>query len=469
MPLLQGLERFLGSLRIQLTLWNTSVVLVAVLVAMFAVREGLRISLLRELEELLHDESKALILAIQHMHPDQREILDELHRFSLAHKEHGWFVAWLELPDHTPLYQSPHTPRRSFKQLSSTQDYRVWGDDQYRILEVVIPLMGSSSTLLRIGSPLAFIDRDVQRLTQVLLPITLGLLIAAPFGGYLLATRATSPLQRIIATTRRLRPSQMSERLPVRAIGDELDQLAEQINHFLDQMAGYLRKQQEFIANAAHELRSPLTAIQASVEVALDKPRSVAEYEDLLQTITLECQHLTHLVNQLLQLTAAEGDQTLSLFESVDLTQLAQQAVEIFGPVAEERCVELRADLQPACLVRGNPYELRQLLTNLIDNSLKFTPAQGIVTLHIERCQNGLVALRISDTGVGIPAEDLPRIFDRFYQVDKTRSRGQSQRGYGLGLSICRAIVEKHGGQINVSSQPGHGTTFIIELRAPDD
>ena len=293
----------------------------------------------------------------------------------------------------------------------------------------------------------------------------LAILLLAPLGGLLLAERAIEPLQRLIRTTERLRPSHFDERLELRGVGDELDQLAGKINTFLDEIADHVRKNRDFVANAAHDLRSPLAAIQSSVEVTLEKPRSVEEYEELLFQINDEVHHLGQLVNQLLQLAESESTTEDVPMEQVHLAEIASRTVEMFEPVAEERGVTLKIDASDDVVVLGMPVQLRQVLTNLVDNALKFTSQGGCVTVGLTAdLKLGFGILTVVDTGIGIPPESVNRVFDRFYQVEKARQRIGIKRGNGLGLSICQAIIHAHQGSINVSSELGKGTVFTLSL-----
>ena len=457
---------FFRSLRFRLTVWNTLVVLIAVVIALFAVREGLRFYLVLETDTTLDAEVQELLLAIEAFHPDRDQIVAEMERKAEGHRERGWHIRWLAEERRETIWASSKAPPQPLQLLiSSSGGHNVWASAEYRSIERQLNKPGLPRYFIRVGTPIKFISEDVERLTRILAPVGFAIFLLAPLGGLIMAGRAVEPLQQIIRTTERLRPSHLNERLKVRGVGDELDQLATKINTFLDQIADHLEKNREFVANAAHELRSPLAAIQSSVEVTLEKPRTAHEYEETLFQLNDECRHLGQLVNQLLQLAQSEAGGADVRRESVPLHELIDKTVEMFGPVAEERDVMLRTDGVESLSVIANPSELRQLLTNLVDNAIKFTPANGSVRIGLKRAANSkFVSLTVADTGIGIPLDSIPRVFDRFYQVEKARQRGNEMRGNGLGLSICQSIVHAHQGTMTVESRFGEGTIFTVML-----
>ena len=456
---------FFRSLKVRLTAWNTLVVLIAVIIALVSVREALRYYLVVETDTTLDHEVRELLLAVEAHHPDRDQIVAEMLRKAEGHRERGWHIRWLSEDRRETIWASANAPPQPQQRLlSSNGGHNVWGSNEYRSIERQLNRPGLPKDFIRVGTPIKFISEDVDRLTNILAPVGLFIFLLAPLGGLLLAMRAIEPLQQIIRTTERLRPSHLDERLQVRGVGDELDQMATKINTFLDQIADHLAKNRDFMANAAHELRSPLAAIQSAVEVTLDKPRTAVEYEETLFLLHDQCRHLGQLVNRLLQLAHSEAGEADRRHEPVPLQLLIEKTVEMFAPVAEECGVTLLAiDIAPLT-IKADGSQLRQLLTNLVDNAIKFTPPDGTVTMTSKRDDaTNAVILAVTDTGIGISPESLPRVFDRFYQVDKSRQRNDA-RGNGLGLSICQAIVYAHQGTITVDSRVGQGTTITVTL-----
>lgn len=457
----------LQSIRMRLTFWNTLVVLLAVITALVGVREGLRYYLVQELDDILDDEVDELLLVIRELYPSNEKIINFMERKSVVHEKHGWHIRWLDSEREKTIWVSAkNAPPEPLTNLEFYGNGRsTFVSDSHRCVERRLETPGVPAYYVRVGTTMENIERDVDRMTRVMAPIGLAIFLMAPLGGFFLANRAIDPLQRIITTTERLKPSRMEDRLVLRGVGDELDQLAYKINQFLDQIAEHLTKHREFLANAAHELRSPLTAIQSSVEVTLQRTRSSEDYQELLISIDEQCHHLGQLVNQVLELATSDAGVLEAHREPVRIDAIAQQACEMFEAVAEERGQKLECQTASPVTINGDPSQLRQLVTNLLDNAIKFTPHGGKISVDLKldcSAQNAL--LTVSDSGIGMAPEDLPRIFDRFYRADKSRQRGSEIRGSGLGLSICHSIIRGHQGNIEVRSEPNRGTTFIVSL-----
>jgi signal transduction histidine kinase len=223
-------------------------------------------------------------------------------------------------------------------------------------------------------------------------------------------------------------------------------------------------RQRDFVANAAHELRSPLAAVRTAVEVALQRDRAVSEYQDLLADVAEEASSLSALVNQLLLLAEGDAERLNPGGGTVRLADIATRAADMFQGVADQRGVVLAVTRADAVVVRGDAGHVRQVIHNLVDNALKFTPAGGRVEVDVGPGSPGRAKVRVRDTGVGIATADLPHVFDRFFNADRARPRDGEARGTGLGLSICQTIVTAYGGRLDVASELGRGTTVTVEL-----
>lgn len=457
------LKEIFGTLRFRLTLWNTAVVLLTVVVTLVGVREGLRRIQAKRQQEFLREECLEVQHQIEQGYPRWERIYEELTEKVESHKARRMCVQVFDVAGKLQWSSTPK-PETAWAERLFEDGGRVIAADDYRLLET--PLHHPAVTL-RVGVTTERADNDLARFTEAMLVVGALLLLVAPVGGYWLAGRATRPLKRIIDTTARLHPADLAERLPVRGSNDELDRLSETINRLLDRIASHLEQNREFTANAAHELRSPLTAIQNSLEVALNADRSPSEYQETLTEMLEECDHLRSLVNQLLLLAEADAGRLPLPGKSVPLDQVVQRSLDMFQGVAENAGVQLQATRLEPVHIRGDDHRLRQVVNNLIDNAIKFTSSPGKVRvdLRLDTARNEAV-LVVSDTGSGIAPDDLPHIFERFYRGDKSRRREQHAWGMGLGLSICRSLIAAHGGRIDVASTLGSGTDFTVRLPA---
>jgi heavy metal sensor kinase len=320
--------------------------------------------------------------------------------------------------------------------------------------------LGAQECTVLLLSPLEEVDHSLARLLAALAmagPVALAL------GGglaYLLARKALAPVRQLHLATQEIHADRLDRRLPVASPADELGMLTQTINEMIGRLERSFAQIRRFTADASHELRTPLAVIRTEAEVAMQKPLSVAEHQELLGSILEECERLTRLTDQLLMLAredAGGGD----CGGTVDLTTLVVYVVETLRPLADVKGVDLQAGSAGAVPVHGNAARLRQVFANLLDNALKYTPAGGAVRVEVGR--SGSAALvTVRDTGIGIPPEHLPHVFDRFYRVDEARTRALG--GTGLGLSIAQKVVADHGGRIELASTPGQGTTCTVLL-----
>ncbi|MDA1053735.1 MAG: HAMP domain-containing sensor histidine kinase [Planctomycetota bacterium] len=458
MPSAQSKKAVTRSLRFRLMIWNAAVVVVTACVTLVAIREGVRITLIRELDQLLHEDLREIEIALNE-HEDATTLHEQLDRKDAGHAQHKWFAGLLG-GDGQVRYQSKHAPPASVWATAGEASARTVGE--WRLTAHAVPGEG---VVIRVGASLDSVHADVARLDRLVALAVCGVLLIAPLCGYWLAGRATRPLARIIETTAGLRPSQLHERLEIRGTGDELDQLSETFNRLLDRIGNYLQERRDFLANSAHELRTPLAAIRSSIEVALTGGRTNEEYEELLADIIEESASLELLVNQLLLLSETETERLKVDKQQVQFNDLVEKAMDMFGGVAEFREIQLVCQALPSVVVYGNQQHLRQVIYNLLDNALKFTPAGGQVKVQLKADnQEEAVVFAVRDSGPGIPEAELPHVFDRFFQGHRPRTGTAEKRGTGLGLSICQAIIRAHDGTIEVNSTIGKGTCFTVRL-----
>jgi heavy metal sensor kinase len=464
------LREFGYFLRFRLAVWYGGMFVALVIVALLIVHEGSRYTIIDETDERLTEDAKETAQAVSQLYPSRQQIETMLARKADSHPHERLFLQWLE-PDGRIAWQSSETPPHLSDDLAEMVDvegvHRIREVGVFRVAQRVVDFPGVPKFVVRIGASQEQINASIWRHTSLMMITGALVLVLAPLGGYWIAGSAISPLTDIIRTAGRLQPTQLEDRLPIRGTGDELDKLSVTINNFLDRIGEYLRSNREFVANAAHELRSPLAAILSSVDVALGTSRSTQEYQNLLEIIADECSQLATLVNQLLLLAESDAGRILRNTELVRLDRLVEASVEMFRGVTEERGITLETNFRDEGLVMADPARLRQVINNLVDNGVKYTPAGGRVRVEIDRDPSeNRIALRVVDTGSGIPKHDLPHVFERFYRGDKGRERESSNRGTGLGLAITRAIVHAHDGDIKVESELGRGTTFTITLPA---
>jgi heavy metal sensor kinase len=279
-------------------------------------------------------------------------------------------------------------------------------------------------------------------------------------GGWLASSRILRPVAAISATASAISATNLSRRIDPEGVDRELAGLARVLNATFDRLQAAFERQARFTADASHELRTPLAILRSHAELALSRPRTEAEYREALGACLRAAGRMTGLVEGLLTLARADAGKLDLRRGPVDLRALVEESVSLFGPLARDKDVTLSTRLCPA-EVSGDSLRLGQVVTNLLSNAVAYNRPGGQVVVRLEGSA-GDIALAVSDTGCGIPAQDRPHIFERFYRVDKARSRASG--GNGLGLAICKSIVEAHGGTIGFESEPGRGSTFWVRL-----
>jgi signal transduction histidine kinase len=305
--------------------------------------------------------------------------------------------------------------------------------------------------------------RDLR--TRWLLSTAVALLLSAAVG--LLLSRAISrPVRRLTAAAGKVARGQLDQQVPVGS-RDELGRLSQTFNDMTARLRAARQMQVDFVANVSHELRTPLTAVKGLVETLRDGAVDDPDVRDrFLETMEDETDRLIRLVNDLLTLSRADSEALNLQREPVDLAQLARAIVRKLAPRAEARGVALLMEAAPdAPVALADPDRIEQVLVNLLDNAVKYSRPGGTVRVHVDGGQGDAARVQVWDEGIGIPADELARIGERFYRADKARSRAEG--GSGLGLAIARALVEAHGGQLWLESQEGQGTVVRFTLPSP--
>ncbi len=279
-------------------------------------------------------------------------------------------------------------------------------------------------------------------------------------GGWWVATRAIRPIEAISGTAVKIAGGDLSQRINAADTDSELGRLAGVLNSTFARLEAAFAQQARFTSDASHELRTPVSVILSQTQTALSRERTSPEYREALEACQRAARRMKSLTESLLELARLDAGQEPMKRERFDLLQVARECVEMVRPLAAERGIRIQCDGAPVeCL--GDAGRISQVITNLLTNAIYFNRDQGEVRLSA-RAEAGSAVFSVADTGQGIPAEDVPHLFERFYRADKSRSRVQGRNG--LGLAICKAIVDAHGGSIEVSSQPGVGSTFTVKL-----
>jgi len=314
---------------------------------------------------------------------------------------------------------------------------------------------------------LGFSTGDIRDILNVLrwilivaVPAVLGL---ASLGGLFLAGRALRPVDRITRAAQSISAHDLSRRLELDLPPDELGRLAGAFNDMIARLDDAFCQQRRFTADASHELRTPLTVIKGNLSLALNRPRTAGYYRRVLAEVDQEVDHMRRLVDRLLTLARTDAQAVALDRQWVDLSALLAGLAEQVRPLLDAKGLSLALEIAPGLHLEGDPDTLAEAVLNLLDNAIRYTPEGGIGLRARYAGLNGSeVQVAVSDSGPGVPAEHLPHIFDRFYRVDRARSRDSG--GAGLGLAIARELIRAHDGEITVDSVPGGGTVFTVHL-----
>jgi heavy metal sensor kinase len=451
----------------RLTLWYVVIFALAQLV--FGV--GMWVLLRHYLYDLADDDLESQVEDLQQFFATQKtdSLVGLQSEFATSYADHAGDYLQVYAGDGNWAYQSKFMKAHLLAPAEPTQTALPVFEDRWldgiplRFAVQKFDLNGRSYAV-QTGVPIADLLDTLAMFRLYLLGFAPLLLAGAATGGYWLSRRALAPVDAIVETARQIGGANLGSRLEQLDTGDELQRLSDTLNQMLDRIETAFRRVTEFTADASHELRTPISLIRTEAELVLRRSRGEAQYQEALQHILREAERTTGLIEELLVLARADSGRESLKMQLVNVCDLLGRVAESWRRVATMSNREFRANLGTTeVLLMADENALRRVSDILLDNAFKYTSAGGIVELVLER-KGDAVLIAVRDSGVGLGAEEQPKIFERFYRVDKARNR--ETLGAGLGLSIAQWIVQQHGGLIRVESELGHGATFTVELPA---
>ncbi len=452
------------SLRWRLTAWY--VALLCGLLLIFSTGTYIAVSklLLDNLDDLLASQAK---LIVETINLNDRELAIQNDALQIGrntddHLTRLYGADGTRLFDNDANINSAELNGAVHEALDGKQDYDLISDHGgLRVLTFPIKRGSQVVGVLQVGLSLEDVNDTMHALLRGMLVLAPAMLLLASGGGFFLANRALAPIDNITRTAQQISAEDFNRRIGLRGL-DEVGRLAHTFDDMIARLQLAFEQQRRFTADASHELRTPLTAMIGQIDVALERQRDADSYRATLTTVREQAQRLGRLANDLLFLARSDTHPKPAARETIDLAQLLPAIVAQVEPLAQAR--DQRLDLHqtsPSSIVQGNEDDLIRLFLNLLDNAIRYTPSGGRICVRCDQ-QDTQVMVSVADTGQGIAPEHLPHLFDRFFRVDRGRSRAHG--GSGLGLAIAQNIVRAHGGKLLVESALGQGSTFTAVL-----
>ncbi|MEO6817176.1 MAG: heavy metal sensor histidine kinase [Edaphobacter sp.] len=461
-----------GTLRGRVTTWYVGLLATALLVFGAALYFGVRDYLKTELQYSLSGEAKAIVASFLSVEEKKSTSWMSGEIVEAYAPEHSGHFIRITRQDGSILYESGNSrdPYIDVQNISSptftdsTESFRLEAKGGTRgLLLYTLPYTSSSGTryIVETGAPLAPIERALSSLLKLIFLITPLILVAAAFGGHFLMTGPLRPLVDLTEQAEQIGKHELGERLPVIPTGDELERLSLSLNRMISRLEDALNHNRRFSADVSHELRTPLTILRGELEQVIQGPRLSNSVREAIGSSLEEIDRMTKIVENLLAIARLDSGTDVINRQCVDLSLLARWTVDQLHVLAEEKRITMHNMQAEPALVLADSARVKQVLVNLLDNAIKYTPHGGRIEVSVTTSER-VAILEVSDTGIGIPPESLPNVFDRFYRSDKARSRESG--GTGLGLSIVQAICNAHEGSVSIQSSEGVGTTVRLEL-----
>ncbi|PCH97214.1 MAG: hypothetical protein COB83_02885 [Gammaproteobacteria bacterium] len=457
--------RFPNTLSFRLTFWYTCLVIVLITIVFYASYFSLKNKLDQDMKyDLFEDIVEYQILYQKEgLEGIKKEIEQEIKLgeeegffFQLYNQEKELIYSsdlshWQFLPENNRTIEHVFSTRQPVFQTINIQgeDYRA-----KTIYDLIAPdvLLYTGETTQDIADVMILLSRIFFQMFLIAIPITFGI-------GWLMSTRAVKGIKEVSCIAAEIEKGNLDRRVSVLPQGDEITQLVDTFNAMLDRIRVLIFEMTEMTDNIAHDLRSPLARIRIISEVSLSNDRTHEEFRNAASDTIEECDRLLQMINSALDVAEVEADTLQITKQKVDLSQLIQDACELFEVISEDKGIKLTYNMENNCIINGNIQNLQRMIANILDNAIKYTLEGGVVDVVITSNRQNIKIIVI-DTGMGIPEQDQTRVFDRFYRCDQSRAYD----GCGLGLSFSKAVARSHGGDINLSSCLQKGSCFTIEL-----
>jgi heavy metal sensor kinase len=458
--LLRGLR---GGVGLRLTIWYSSILALSTLFLFSFSYLLLASSLSTESHEAVA--AKLRDLADVYQGGGLPDLQEELSLDRTAGSKEDFFVRLANRENKTVLIDVPPEYRefdvRALERMKSNpHTLRLQIQERHRhvALELTsIPLAGGYT--LQVGKSTEERERILEYFRENFVAVAIPLVLLGLIGGMFLASRALQPIRNVIRTIHEITRGRMEARAPSPKTGDELKELVMLFNGMVDKIEALIRGMRESLDNVAHDLRTPMTRLRGISEMALRSGDNLETYRESLADSLEESERILKMLNTLMDISEAETGVVKLDIRTVPVSEAVNDIVELYDYVAEAKGITVESRVAKDTLMTVDPMRMRQVLGNLLDNAIKYTPDGGTVCISADETGQRL-AVRVKDSGIGIPSAQVSKIWDRLYRGDQSRS----QKGLGLGLSLVKAIVKAHSGEVGVESEPGKGSTFSIFL-----
>ena len=458
-------NKYFGRLDVKLTFYYTSLLLIIAFILFCFIYYRLERNLIKQVDKVLLDEVYEIKSDVDESDFNIRLACETFEK-EISHRKH--YPIYFRVLTHAGsiYFESDASKKLSFPSFeqnrSSFLTFTNPGHSYpYRLYQKDFTLTDGNKFTIQIATVTKLSGKVLENYLQNITLAIPVLLILSIGCGMFISTKTRKILRNITTVTNRITSNNLQERLPVSHVKDEVQNLTITINNMIERLDKAFKEVKQFTSDVAHELRNPLFSLKGEMEVMLTKKRSDEEYREVIHECMERVNFIIKMVNDLFLISRFEAKKMDLDSTYLNLSEIVKDLFDFFLPMAQEKDLSFTIDRCDSVLINGDKTRINQLLNNLLDNAIKFTPKNGSVTLSLI-AKNNTVQFMVKDNGIGIPKADIPHIFNRFYQVDKSRSG--SLRGTGLGLNICKRIAEAHKGSIKIENNKDKGATFTLTL-----